>query len=132
MTKNNTFVVLTDGYYFKLMYYTDKSNTLLTYRNADFEHSSELTYKLITRMKDAPDADISSYSIKEIVELLTRQYEEKLFNQLVLIAPEEVMTKLELALPDPIKKLVKNKVIGDYLHLSQDKLENDLASLVTG
>lgn len=129
-----TWILLTDGYYIKLLYTSDDDDELHTYREEDFEKSSDITYELITRYKNnsVPDkerlspssADISTYTFSKVSSFLEEKYKSKIFKSLVIVAPQNILEVIEQSFSGSLLDVVTNKIPGDYLKLSQDKLQN--------
>ena len=127
-----TWILLTDGYYIKLLFTTANDGNLHTYRAEDFEKSSDITYELLTRYKKDSDpdqellspasADNPAYTLSKITCFLEEKYENKSFKSLIIIAPQNVLDALEQYFSRQLLDVVVNKITGDYLNLSQDKL----------
>ncbi|NNE37904.1 MAG: hypothetical protein HKN08_06320 [Gammaproteobacteria bacterium] len=128
-----TWILLTDGYYIKLLYYSGSDSTLKTYREDDFDNSSEITYTLITRYKNAPagnqlqadaeDIEAPDYVLKLTSEFLNNKLEETAFNSLIIIAPDEVQDAIERNFSPDLMNCIKHKISGDHMNLPLDKLQ---------
>ncbi len=126
MSEKITWVVLTDGYFIKVMYFTGDEIHLSTYREGDFEHSSDITYKLITRYRqtsgNAQDGSVNPlYGL--LTDLLTEHLKKGDFSELILLAPEQELKKLKETLPDVLTNHIGTSITGDYLAQPQDQLE---------
>ena len=128
MNEKTTWVVLTDGYFIKIMHYSGEQIRLSTYREADFEKSSDITYQLITRYReqDVNNKDRSNLLYTLLTDFLTEHLKNGDFSQLVFIAPEKELDKLNKTLPDVLTAHIGKNITGDYLALSQDQLEEVL------
>lgn len=132
MSKGITWVVLTDGYYIKIMFYSGDIIRLSTYRDDDFENSSELTYKLITRKRreqalSGEAADEEGLLYKLLGDFLGEKLEAQAYSALLLAAPAEELVKLDSSLPDAVTECIIYRVEGDFLALSQERLEAALS-----
>jgi len=131
-------ILLTDGYYIKLLFTSDDDSELHTYRAEDFEKSSDITYELITRYKNnnIPDeerlspsssADIPAYTFNKVASFLEEKHKNKIFKSLVIVAPQNILDVIEKCFSGSLLNVITNKIPGDHLNLSQDKLQNLLA-----
>ena len=124
MSERTTWVVLTDGYFIKIMYFNGEQIHLATYRDGDFEHSSDITYKLITRYRQASkDKDTPNPLYNLLTDFLTAHLKQGDFSELIFIAPEKELETLYEKLPEVLKNHTNTRISGDYLALSQDQLE---------
>ena len=140
MSDDTTWVVLTDGYYIRIMFYKGQKVSLNTYRDGDFEKSSEITYKLITRERNTGDGEIESthrldhtenkedYLFELLPGFLSEHAEINTYESLILTAPDSVIKKLKSFLPEVVVARIKAFIPGDYLYLSQDRLEEVIGS----
>jgi hypothetical protein len=133
-------ILLTDGYYIKIIYVPEGEDILRTYREADFDNSSDLTYNLITRyknpnnsvatQKENNDYESPIYLLALLSGFLEEKRQEGTFNSLIIVAPDNVQELLGQYLTSGTLNLIKHKVIGDYLNLSLDKLQDMLANKI--
>jgi hypothetical protein len=127
MSEKTTWVVLTDGYFIKIMYFTGEPVCLSTYREDDFEKSSDITYQLITRFRESNDnKDRSNLLYTLLIDFLTAHLKNGDFSELIFLAPEDELIKLNDTLPDILITHIGKNIPGDYLALSQDQLESVL------
>ncbi len=132
-----TWILLTDGYYIKLLFKSDDDAELHTYREEDFEKSSDITYELITRYKNnriaeekrlsSSSADIPAYTFSKVANFLEEKHKSNIFKSLVIVAPQDILEVVEQSFSGSLLNVITNKISGDYLKLSQDKLQNLLA-----
>ncbi|MGY8815313.1 MAG: baeRF12 domain-containing protein [Gammaproteobacteria bacterium] len=140
MSKKVTWVVFTDGYYIRIMFNDGLDTSLKVYRDGDFEKSSDITYKLITRYRvqqtsnnilpgESSKLDSNpDYLFGLLGEFLLEQASINTFNDLIVVSPEPILDKLNDYLPELVIKRIIASIPGDYLMLSQDKLEETLAT----
>jgi hypothetical protein len=140
MSKKVTWAVFTDGYYIRIMFNDGLDTSLKVYRDADFEKSSEITYKLITRYRvqdssnnivpgDSSNLDSNpDYLFDLLGKFLLEQANINAFDDLIVVSPKPILDKLNDYLPDLVNKRIIANIPGDYLMLSQDKLEEALAT----
>ena len=129
-----TWVLLTDGYYIKLFYYSGDPKKLHAYRDGDFEHSSVITYNLITRHKKTTtdnsikdlksDIETPGYVLEMVCDFLIKHYDNKSFSSLAIVAPQPVMNIIEQIFPETLLGVIQTRITGDYLNLPQDELEH--------
>lgn len=132
-----TWILLTDGYYIKLLYISENDSTLKTYREADFDNSSEITYSLITRYKidhsgnqtqpHSEDVETTDYTLKTMSGFLESKLEENAFGNLVILGPDEVLTALENNFSTDLLNTIRQKISGDYMNSPLDKLQEIIA-----
>ncbi|MGK0296801.1 MAG: hypothetical protein ACI9XC_000394 [Gammaproteobacteria bacterium] len=140
MSEKVTWVVFTDGYYIRIMFNDGLDTSLKVYREADFEQSSDITYKLITRYRvqqssnsivpgESSNLDTNpDYLFDLLGKFLFEQASINTFNDLIVISPGPILDKLNDYLPELVVKRIIASIQGDYLMLSQDKLEEALAT----
>ncbi len=124
---NRTWILITDSYYIKLLYIAEDNRTIKTYREADFDNSSDITYNLITRYKqnnsDSDNLESPEYVLNFIASFLNDKVKENAFDELIVIAPDNVHVALQTIFPAQLLNAVKQKISGDYINLSLDKLQ---------
>ncbi len=124
---NRTWILITDSYYIKLLYVAEDGHTIKTYREADFDNSSDITYNLITRYKqnnsDSDNLESPEYVLNSIASFLNDKVKENAFDELIVIAPDNVHVALQTIFSAQLLNAVKQKISGDYINLSLDKLQ---------
>ncbi len=124
---NRTWILITDSYYIKLLYVAEDGHSIKTYREADFDNSSDITYNLITRYKqnnsDSDNLESPEYVLNFIASFLNDKVKENAFDELIVIAPDNVHVALQTIFPAQLLNAVKQKISGDYINLSLDKLQ---------
>lgn len=135
MNDGITWVILTDGNFIKIMFNKARGSELKTLRDDDFEHTSEIAYKMVTRkraltMKN-PGHDTrqeeQSFFLQLLVDFLAKQLENNAFQNLILVAPGNIVDIVNERLPKTAKDKIVATVREDYLLLSQDKIQERLA-----
>ncbi len=128
-----TWVILTDGNYIKIMFNKVRGDNLKTLREGDFEHTSEIAYKMVTRKraltlnKLATLQDEQSFFLKLLADFLNKQQEINAFQYLTLVAPGDITDIIKGFLPETVNKMIISSVKADYLQLSQDKIQTNLS-----
>lgn len=124
---NRTWILITDSYYIKLLYVAEDGHSIKTYREADFDNSSDITYNLITRYKqnnsDSDNLESPEYVLNSIASFLNDKVKENAFDELIVIAPDNVHVALQTIFSAQLLNAVKQKISGDYINLSLDKLQ---------
>lgn len=142
MRDDITWVVLTDGYYIRIMFYQGQDITLNVYREGDFEKSSDITYKLIIRyrnqedqsadaLKPAEQLDKPGFLLNILGKFLTEKANQNKFEKIIVVGPQVVLDKLNDNLPEDVCNMIIAKIPGDFLSYSQDRLEETLKSLIS-
>jgi len=128
-----TWVVLTDGNYIKIMFNKSRGADLKTLREGNFEHTSEIAYKMVTRKrtltlnKSVTLQDEQSFFLKLLADFLTQQQEANAFQYLTLVAPGEITDTVKGYLSESVKTTLTATVKQDYLPLTQDKIQVNLS-----
>jgi len=108
----------------------DMDAGLRTLRDNDFENTSVITYKLVTNKRNMKTgARDNEYFLGLLKEFLLENNDKQVYNQLVFIAPESVLQKLQHALPESVKNKIKATISEDYLNVPQDKLEEYVSEI---
>jgi hypothetical protein len=130
MSDKTTWAILGDGVYIRIMVNTGHGNRLVPLRADDFEHTSKLTYQMIT---DKPRKEGSGeWDYYQLLSgFLTGQHEEQAFDRLVLVAPEPVLKSIREALPKEVSGVVIGELGEDLLAKSVDVIEKKLEDLIT-
>ena len=142
MRDDITWVVLTDGYYIRIMFYQGQDITLNVYREGDFEKSSDITYNLIIRyrnqedqsadaLKPAEQLDKPGFMLNILGKFLTEKADQNKFGKIIVVGPQVVLDKLNDNLPEDVCNMIIAKIPGDFLSYSQDRLEETLKSLIS-
>ena len=135
MSDGITWVVLTDGDYIKIMFNTARGKELKTLRDGDFEHTSKIAYQMVTRKRAltmSPDGQDQAWQeqtffLKLLADFLLKQQDQNAFQNLLLVAPGNIIDLVMEQLTGPVKDRISATVREDYLLLSQDKLQERLA-----
>lgn len=130
MSDKITWTVLGDGVYIRIMVNSGQGNRLVPLRADDFEHTSKLTYQMIT---DKPRKEgTGEWDYYQLLSgFLTGQHEEQAFDRLVLVAPEPVLKSIREALPKEVSSVVTGELSEDLLAKSVDVIEKKLEDLIT-
>ena len=95
-------------------------------RTGDFEHSSKLTYEMVTSHRQV--ADKRDY-YELLAGFLTQQQKENTYHRLVLAAPDEVIRELKHALPEQVNTLISTELSEDLLAKPDNQIERLFNSL---
>lgn len=138
MSDGITWVILTDGNYIKIMFNTVKGGELKTLRDDDFEHTSVIAYKMVTRKRaltlnqaaqDNREQELGFF-LQLLADFLLKQHQSNAFQNLVLVAPGDIVDRVRNYLPEPVKSQITSTIREDYLALTQDKLQEKLAGKI--
>lgn len=138
MNDGMMWVVLTDGNYIKIMFTTERGGELKTLRDGDFEQTSVIAYKMVTR-KRALTLDAGNqagreqeleFFLKLVAEFLQSKQEANAWQHLVFVAPGDLTDRLAKFLPAEVSGKVVKMIQDDYLPFTQDKLQQKLASII--
>jgi hypothetical protein len=126
MANTVTWVVLGDGTYVKILVNNGSGTGLMPLRTGDFEHTSKLTYEMVTSHRQAAQ----KHGYYELLSgFLTQQQKENVYQRLVLAAPAEVIRELRKALPDEINTLISVELAEDLLAKPDKQIEQIVSSL---
>lgn len=130
MSDTTTWVVLTDGNYIKIMFNNARGGDLKTLRDDDFEHTSIIAYKMVTRQRaltqDSAETE-AGYFLKLLADFLVNQLETAAYASLVLVGPANIVDTLQQKLPKQVTDRITATVNEDCLLYSQDTLQQKLA-----
>ncbi len=130
MSDTTTWVVLTDGNYIKIMFNNARGGDLKTLRDDDFEHTSVIAYKMVTRQRaltqDSAETE-TGYFLKLLADFLVNQLEIAAYVRLVLVGPANIVDTLQQKLPKQVTDRITATVNEDCLLYSQDTLQQKLA-----
>ncbi len=135
MNDGITWVILTDGNFIKIMFNNSRGSELKTLRDGDFEHTSEIAYKMVTR-KRALTMNNSGHDTRReeqgfflqlLADFLVKQQEKNAFQHLILVAPGNIVDIVNEHLPKTAKDRIVAIIREDFLLLSQDKIQERLA-----
>jgi hypothetical protein len=130
MSETTTWVILTDGNYIKIMFNNVRGGDLKTLRDDDFEHTSVIAYKMVTRKRaltqNTADTE-TGYFLNLLADFLVKQQEKNAYARLVLVGPGNIVDTLMQNLPKQVKDCVSATLSEDCLLYSQDKLQQKLA-----
>ena len=94
-------------------------------RSDDFEHTSNLTYEMVTSHRQTPGKQ-AYYEL--IVAFLIQQQKNNSYQQLILAAPEEVLVQIKQSLPPQIRSLISAELAEDLLARPDNLIEQHLIS----
>lgn len=130
MSDTTTWVVLTDGNYIKIMFNNARGGDLKTLRDDDFEHTSIIAYKMVTRQRALTQNSAETetgYFLKLLADFLVNQLEIAAYVRLVLVGPANIVDTLQQKLPKQVTDRITATVNEDCLLYSQDTLQQKLA-----
>jgi protein required for attachment to host cells len=130
MSDTTTWVVLTDGNYIKIMFNNARGGDLKTLRDDDFEHTSIIAYKMVTRQRALTQNSAETetgYFLKLLADFLVNQLEIAAYVSLVLVGPANIVDTLQQKLPKQVTDRITATVNEDCLLYSQDTLQQKLA-----
>jgi len=134
MSNITTWAVLSDGRYIKILI-NKGTGTELTILNADdLQAYADLCYQVVngkplsaTGVSVKPD---KRNDIQLQANFLAEYYEQKLFDLLVIAAPQDVLKALRDALPEQVAQLIIGELAEDLTTNSNDVIENRLGDLI--
>ena len=135
MNEGITWVMLTDGNFIKIMFNKVRGSELKTLRDGDFEHTSEIAYKMVTRKRALTMRNSGHDTLEEeqgfflqmLADFLAKQQKLNAFQNLILVAPGNIVDIVNKRLPETTKDKIVATVREDFLLLSQDKIQEKLA-----
>ena len=129
-----TWAVLSDGRYIKVMVNKGTGKKLSVLDADKHEDLAALCYQLVNSkpefsVKGSVKAEKIDF-IKLQADFLAKQYEQNLFERLVIAAPADVIKRLRAALPENVNQLVAGELAEDIMTKSCDVIEDKLASII--
>jgi release factor family 12 len=95
---------------------------------------ADLCYQVVNgRLLNASGAASKSEKLDYIqlqADFLAEHYEQKLFDHLVIAAPQDVLKGLRDALPEQVQQLIVGELAEDLTINSNDVIENRLGDLI--
>ena len=134
MSDTTTWAVLGDGRYIRILVNKGPGKELAALNSDNLEAFADLSYELRTGKSphasgDAGKSDKRSY-IQLQADFLSEQHEQKMFDLLVIAAPQDVLKSLRDALPEQVNQLIIGELAEDLLANSADVIENMLADII--
>jgi protein required for attachment to host cells len=135
MSNVTTWAVLSDGRYIKIMINKGEGKKLTVLDADKHEGLAALCYQLVNSkpefsVKGSVKAEKIDF-IKLHADFLAKQYEQNLFERLVIAAPADVIKRLRDALPENVNQLVAGELPEDITTKSCDVIEDKLADLIS-
>ncbi len=134
MSDVTTWVVLSDGRYIKILINKGVGKQLLILNADDFPAYAELCYLMVNGKPMNGTGDLArSKKINNIqcqADFLTEHHKLEMFDHLILVAPEKVLSALKEALPEQIKDLIVGELTEDLTVTSNDVIENRVAGML--
>lgn len=134
MSDVTTWVALSDGRYIKILINKGVGKQLLILDADDFPAYAELCYLMVNGKPMNGTGDLAkSKKINNIqcqADFLTEHHKLEMFNRLILVAPENVLSALKAALPEQITDLIAGELAEDLTVTSNDVIENRIADMI--
>jgi len=134
MSDITTWAVLSDGRYIKILVNKGSGKELVVLLADDLQAYADLCYQVISgKPLNAPGEAGKSEKRSNIqlqADFLSEHREQKLFDQLVIAAPKDVLKALRDALPEQVEQLIIGELAEDLTMNSNDVIENRLGDLI--
>lgn len=138
MNDGTMWVILTDGNYIKIMFTTERGGELKTLRDGDFENTSVIAYKMVTRKRaltleagnNAGREQELEFFLKLVADFLEKQQQANAYQHLVFVAPGDLTGRLAKFLPAEVTGKIVKMIQDDYLPFTQDKLQQKLTGII--
>ncbi len=134
MSDVTTWVVLSDGRYIKILINKGVGKQLLVLDADNFPAYAELCYLMVNGKPLNGTGELAkSKKIDNIqcqADFLTGHHKLEMFDRLILVAPENVLTALKSALPEQIANLIAGELAGDLTVTSNDVIEERIADMI--
>jgi protein required for attachment to host cells len=134
MSETTTWAVLSDGRYIKVMIHngTDTSlHVLDADKNPDL---AEICYQVVNSKPEFSAKGSVKAKKMDFIQLqadfLAKQYEQGLYQQLIIAAPGDVIKSLRAALPANLNELVVGELAEDLMIKSNDLIDAALADII--
>ena len=134
MSNTTTWAVLSDGRYIKILCNKGDGKSLVILNADDLQAYADLCYLMVNGKPMNGTGDLAkSKKINNIqfqADFLAEHYEQKLFDLLVIAAPQDVLKALKDALPEQLRQLIVGELAEDLTTNSNDVIEDRLAYLI--
>jgi len=134
MSNTTTWAVLGDGRYIRILVNEDPGKELTALNSDKLEAYADLRYELSTGRSPHASGGADKSDKRSFIQLqadfLSEQHEQKMFDLLVIAAPQDVIKSLRDALPEQVNKLIVGELEEDLLANSADVIENTLADII--
>lgn len=134
MSETITWAVLSDGRFIKIMVHNGtgpKLSVLDADKNKDL---AEICYQVVNCKRMLTGKETAKSEKLDFIQLqadfLSAQYEQSLFDALVIAAPPAVIKPLRDALPEQLNQLIVGELQEDILMKSNDILDEVLVKLI--
>ena len=135
MSNQTIWAVLSDGRYIRVMVNNGEDAKLNVLDADKNEELAALCYKMVN---SKPEFSVSgSVKAEEInflqlqAEFLVKQYQQDLFDKLILAAPNDVIQSIRSALPSEMNQLVIGELAEDLTAKSNDIIQAKLADIIS-
>ena len=134
MSNITTWAVLSDGRYIKILINKGTGKELVVLLADNLEAYADLCYQVVSGKPLNASGDAGKSGKQSNIQLqadfLSEHREQKLFDQLVIAAPQDVLKALRDALPEQVEQLIVGELAEDLTVTSNDVIENRLADLI--
>ena len=135
MSNATTWAVLTDGRYIRILVNHGTDTKLLTLKAEENDAYAELCYQVVNRKPkhlagQSVKAEEQLDYLQLVADFLSNQYDQHLFDRMVIAAPEPVIKELKARLTDTLKPLIFGERTEDLLAKSNDEIEKSLANII--
>jgi len=134
MSDTTTWAVLGDGRYIRILVNKGPGKELAALNSDKLEAYADLRYELSTSRSPHASGDVGKSDKRSYIQLqadfLSEQHEQKMFDLLVIAAPQDVIKSLRDALPEQVNQLIIGELAEDLLANSADVIENMLADII--
>jgi len=134
MSNTTTWAVLGDGRFIKVLINKGPGKELAILISDNLEAFADLCYEASTGRSPHASGNTGRSDKRSNIQLqadfLSEQHQKNMFDQLVVVAPEEVLKSLRDALPEQVKQSIIKELAEDLLPKSGDVIENLLADII--
>lgn len=134
MSNTTTWAVLSDGRYIKILINKGTGTTLLVLDADDLEAYARLCYEVVNGKPLHASAESGKTekrtNIQLQAEFLAEHQQLGLFDQIVIAAPQDVLTALRDALPEQVAQLIVGELAEDLTVYSNDIIESRLGDMI--
>lgn len=129
-----TWIVLSDGRYIKILIDKGVGKQLVVLQVDDVQAYADLCYLMVNGKPLNGTGDLAiSKKINNLqfqADFIAEQHELGMFSQMLIGAPQEVLTALRDALPEQVAKLIIGEIAEDLMVMSNGIIEERFADMI--
>lgn len=134
MSNVTTWAVLSDGRYIKILVDKGEGKTLVVLDADDLKAYADLCYYLVNAKPLDPAGNAVKpdrpTNIQLQADFMAEHHKLGMFDRLILVAPQEVLSGLKAALPEQLTGLIDGELAEDLTVTSNDVIQDRIGNMI--